>query len=152
MRKEKRKYESCPWCDSKNIIYIDVYSKEYPEHNPYLGYPEEELKKEYSRQKQDGRLGVCLSCNMEFREYIDPKMDNFILNATRISIEEYRKRIEEKILTVPTDSKAYPFVDMLRAACFEKTKHLKVYFQEALEEDLKGIDIFIELSEQIKLK
>ncbi len=161
--KEKEKYTSCPFCGSSDIVYFDALTKAMFQER-YGNKKEEELAwyeklnrdlyMEYScdvyasllkEQKREGRAGICKSCGMEFREFIQPELDEKIKSLKRIPIEEYIQTMTQKIESLSKDS-GNPFDQVLLYAVLKRVEHKKFWFKERMEEEIEYLDRISELT------
>lgn len=163
--KEKKKYTCCPFCGSKEILYFDTLTKEMfdekygnktdeeltwyekQDRDLYLDYDEEEVASFLKDEKKEGRSGICKSCGMEFREFVNPKLDAKIKSMTRIPIEEYFDIMSKELALLPTDSNEIPFKDLLLIMIKLENEHKKFYYKEQMEEEIKNL---ARVSEHIK--
>ncbi|MDE6241771.1 MAG: hypothetical protein K2M08_05035 [Anaeroplasmataceae bacterium] len=155
--KEKKKYTCCPFCGSQDILYFDTLTKEMfdkkygnktdeeltwyekKDRDLYLEYDEEEVAAFLKDDKKEGRSGVCKTCGMEFREFVNPKLDARIKSMTKIPIEEYLDTMSKELASLPTDSNEIPLKELLLDAIKLDNEHKKFYYKEIMEEEIKNL-------------
>ena len=84
---------------------------------------------------------------MEFREFVNPKLDAKIKSMTRIPIEEYLDTMSKVVASLPTDANEIPLKDLLLDAIKLDNEHKKFYYKEQMDEEIKNL---AQASEYIK--
>ncbi|MCM1131113.1 MAG: hypothetical protein NC310_03380 [Roseburia sp.] len=167
----KEKYMNCPFCGSSNIKYFEALTREMflkkygskaaeeltwyekEDYNLYNDCDEEEYEHLYKdfleEEKKEGRFGICIDCGQEFREFVNPKLDEKIKSMTKIPVEEYMEAISKEISSFPMEVNGKMIKEVLGYLFTEKFEHKKFYYKELLDDDIKAIQ---DLKDRVNLK